>query len=185
VVLDAARACVLGVGVRRTTLTDVARRAGVSRMTVYRRWPDITSLVADLMTREFVAVAEATRPAAREGVAARDVLVDHLIAASTAMRANPVFRKVVDVDPELLLPYLLDRLGASQTTMLGLLEAYLAEGQADGSVRRGDRALLARALLLPVQSFVLSAQVYSDGGSEKTLAKELRRLLDAYLRPDR
>ncbi|MCP2262032.1 transcriptional regulator, TetR family, partial [Streptoalloteichus tenebrarius] len=29
--LDAARECVLAVGVRRTTLTDVARRAGVSR----------------------------------------------------------------------------------------------------------------------------------------------------------
>ena len=40
-VLDAARACVLAVGVRRTTVTDVARRAGVSRMTLYRRFPDL------------------------------------------------------------------------------------------------------------------------------------------------
>ena len=37
--LDAARAGILAVGWRRTTLTDVARRAGVSRMTIYRRWP--------------------------------------------------------------------------------------------------------------------------------------------------
>ena len=37
VLLDAARACVLAVGVRRTTFSDVARRAGVSRMTLYRR----------------------------------------------------------------------------------------------------------------------------------------------------
>ena len=36
-VLDAVRDCVLAVGVRRTTLTDVARRAGVSRMTLYRK----------------------------------------------------------------------------------------------------------------------------------------------------
>ncbi|CAM5511644.1 hypothetical protein SHIRM173S_11244 [Streptomyces hirsutus] len=35
--LDAVRDCVLAVGVRRTTLTDVARRAGVCRMTLYRR----------------------------------------------------------------------------------------------------------------------------------------------------
>ena len=34
--LDAARACILDVGWRRTTLTEVARRAGVSRMTIYR-----------------------------------------------------------------------------------------------------------------------------------------------------
>jgi AcrR family transcriptional regulator len=30
-ILDAARDCILAVGVRRTTMTDVARRAGVSR----------------------------------------------------------------------------------------------------------------------------------------------------------
>ena len=32
--LDAARACILDVGWKRTTLTEVARRAGVSRMTI-------------------------------------------------------------------------------------------------------------------------------------------------------
>src|SRR5439155_16686451 len=42
-VLEAARACVLAVGVRRTTLTDVARRAGLSRMTLYRRYPDVNA----------------------------------------------------------------------------------------------------------------------------------------------
>lgn len=35
-VLDAAKASLLAVGVRRTTLTEVARRAGMSRMTLYR-----------------------------------------------------------------------------------------------------------------------------------------------------
>src|SRR5580704_3193435 len=52
-ILDAAGECVLAYGVRRTSLSDVARRAGVSRPTVYRRWPDRRALVADLMTREF------------------------------------------------------------------------------------------------------------------------------------
>ena len=40
-VLDATRDCVLAYGVRRTTVSDVARRAGVSRMSIYRRWPDV------------------------------------------------------------------------------------------------------------------------------------------------
>jgi len=51
--LDAARACILDVGWRRTTLTEVARRAGVSRMTIYRAWPDMPAVLADLMTREW------------------------------------------------------------------------------------------------------------------------------------
>src|ERR687896_1690893 len=110
-VLDAVRDCVLAVGVRRTTLTDVARRAGVSRMTLYRRWPDVRSLVGDLMTREWVAVARGAIPEADAAVDAREQLVAGLTAGSRALRAHPLFRKILDVDPELLLPYLLDRRG--------------------------------------------------------------------------
>ena len=51
--LTATRECVLAVGWRRTTMTDVARRAGVSRMTVYRRWPDMAALTSDVLAREF------------------------------------------------------------------------------------------------------------------------------------
>src|SRR5256885_12482488 len=65
--LDAARDCVLAVGLRRTTLTDVARRAGVSRMTIYRRWPDMTALVGDLMTREWGGLTQAAVDAASGG----------------------------------------------------------------------------------------------------------------------
>ena len=58
-ILDATRASVLDFGIRRTTLTDVARRAGVSRMTVYRRYPDVDAVLRDLMTREFGAAMAA------------------------------------------------------------------------------------------------------------------------------
>src|SRR3712207_9579757 len=57
--LDAARACILDVGWRRTTLTEVARRAGVSRMTIYRTWSDMPRLLGDLMTREWSTVVSA------------------------------------------------------------------------------------------------------------------------------
>ena len=56
--LDAARACILDVGWRRTTLTEVARRAGVSRMTIYRAWADMPTLLGDLMTREWAGVVD-------------------------------------------------------------------------------------------------------------------------------
>uniref|UniRef100_UPI0024555EF2 TetR/AcrR family transcriptional regulator n=1 Tax=Nocardia abscessus TaxID=120957 RepID=UPI0024555EF2 len=59
-ILDAARACVQEFGVRRTTLTEVARRAGVSRPTVYRRWPDTGALVAELLVRELRGIVAET-----------------------------------------------------------------------------------------------------------------------------
>ena len=57
-ILAAARETILSVGWKRATLTDVARRAELSRMTVYRAYPDMQSILADLMTREWVGQIE-------------------------------------------------------------------------------------------------------------------------------
>ncbi|MGR6916376.1 TetR/AcrR family transcriptional regulator [[Actinomadura] parvosata] len=159
-VLDAARDCVLAYGVRRTTLTDVARRAGVSRMTIYRRWPDVRTLVADLMTREWVRV-----------VAGLDLSdpVRAVVAGVRGLREHPLWRKIVAADPELLVPYLLDRRGASHDAILEVLEPAV-----------GDPAR-ARAVLLVAQSFLLSAPTMLDPVTMDELDAELTALLEAYL----
>ncbi|RFU40854.1 TetR/AcrR family transcriptional regulator [Actinomadura logoneensis] len=197
-VLDAARDCVLAVGVRRTTLTDIARRAGVSRMTLYRRWPDVRTIVADLMTREWTAVGTAVRPSTTGagtggagtgggGATAREALMDGLVTGVAALRDHPLMRKILDVDPELLLPYLLDRLGASQSAFLEIFEEALAAGHADGSIRAGDTARQARALLLVVQSFALSGRTVADPAdpalTPEAFDTELRTILERTLAP--
>ncbi|MGW7379039.1 TetR/AcrR family transcriptional regulator [Streptomyces sp. NPDC054794] len=186
-VLDAVRDCVLAVGVRRTTLTDVARRAGVSRMTLYRRWPDVRTLVGDLMTREWVGVALRAMPEAGPDRSARDTIVEGLVAGVEAFRAHPLFSKIVDVDPELLLPYVLDRRGASQDALLDLLTSGLLDGHADGSVRAGHPHLQARSLLLIVQSFTLSLRTMTDEDdpdlTTATFLAELRTILERTLTP--
>lgn len=186
-VLDAVRDCVLAVGVRRTTLTDVARRAGVSRMTLYRRWPDVRSLVGDLMTREWVGVATRAMPERGGDRTARELIVDGLVDGVAAFRAHPLFRKIVDVDPELLLPYVLDRRGASQDALLELLAGGLRDGHADGSVRVCPPRRQARALLLIVQSFTLSLRTMTDEDdpdlTTAAFLAELRTILERTLTP--
>ncbi|MEV4937227.1 TetR/AcrR family transcriptional regulator [Streptomyces zaomyceticus] len=186
-VLDAARDCVLAVGVRRTTLTDIARRAGVSRMTIYRRWPDVRTLVGDLMTREWIAVAAGAMPPSDDDRPERERIVEGLVAGAAAFRAHPLFHKIVDVDPELLLPYILDRRGASQDALLGLLHTALEDGHEDGSVRRVRPDLQARSLLLVVQSFTLSLRTMTDETdpelSEAAFLDELRTLLERTIAP--
>ncbi|MBB6396178.1 AcrR family transcriptional regulator [Actinomadura coerulea] len=185
-VLDAARDCVLAVGVRRTTLTDIARRAGVSRMTLYRRWPDVRTIVADLMTREWTGIGEALRPP-DDGRPVRPRLVDGLVTGVRTFRDHPLLRKIIEVDPELLLPYLLDRCGASQRAFLAGFEESISAGQRDGTIRAGSPALQARALLLVVQSFGLSAQIMIDaqepGVDAGALDAELRHILERMLAP--
>ncbi|MFI0349178.1 TetR/AcrR family transcriptional regulator [Actinomadura sp. 9N407] len=185
-VLDAARDCVLAVGVRRTTLTDIARRAGVSRMTLYRRWPDVRTIVGDLMTREWLAAALGAQPPADTGPA-RERLVRGLVAGVGAVRSHPLLQKIVEVDPELLLPYMLDRCGASQLAFLEMFEELLREGHRDGSIRTGHTARQARALLLVVQSFGLSGRTMTDDTDpelgDDAFDAELAHILERTLAP--
>ena len=52
-ILDSTYDLLLAVGVRRMTMADIARHSGVSRATLYRRWPNVQSVVAALVTREY------------------------------------------------------------------------------------------------------------------------------------
>src|ERR1700712_2354537 len=97
--LDAAREAILAVGWSRTTVTDIARRAGVSRMTLYRKWPDMQALLADLMTREWT-TSIAASITATDGDRLQRLAAD-LVATIKAVRANPLLGRILDVDPEL------------------------------------------------------------------------------------
>jgi hypothetical protein len=102
------------------------------------------------------------------------------------MRANELFHKIVTVDPELLLPYLLVRQGRTQAALLSLLEAEVADGQRAGVVRAGDPSLLARSVLLAASGFVFSAPTVTDDRHDvASLDQELRELVERYLRPIR
>lgn len=178
-ILDATRAAVLAVGVRRTTLTDVARRAGVSRMTVYRLVPDVNTLILEVMTRDLGALlADVERQASRRRTA-RARLVAVVVEVCRRLPDEPLLRRVLDVDPELLLPYLTDRWGSTQRLAAGHVRRLVTEGQADGSIRRGDAETFARMLVLLVTPYVVSAGAMADLDP----LPELERLVDRWLKP--
>jgi AcrR family transcriptional regulator len=177
-ILDAARSSILDFGVRRTTLTDIARRAGVSRMTVYRRYPDVGAVLRDLMTREFGALMERAGEAA-SGADGRALLVERIVLSVRALREHPLLRKLVDAEPELLLPYLLGRMGETQLRALQLIEHDVRAGQDDGSIRAGDPGSIALGMLLLAQAFVFS---HVERGDDELLA-ELARVADGALAP--
>ncbi|MER7013990.1 TetR/AcrR family transcriptional regulator [Saccharopolyspora sp. NPDC000359] len=181
--LRAARECVLAHGVRRTTLTEIARRAGVSRMTLYRRFPDVDSVVTALMTVEFGEVLHLARAAERTGNA-RQRLVSATVHGVQLLQTAPLLQRVLEADAELLLPYLVERLGSTQLAAEGFLREYLVAGHADGSVRPGNPAVQARSLLLLVQSFVVTAGPATTGIDADDLTAELTKLLDGALRPE-
>ena len=186
--LDAARDCILDVGWRRTTLTEVARRAGVSRMTIYRAWPDMPTVLADLMTREWggvVAVAVAGADARlAAGATTAERLVAGVVATVRALRENELFVRIVELDAELLLPYLLTRRGRSQQAIAEMTAGLIRQGQVDGSIRDGHPVAMARALLLSTHGFVLSAHtMVDDEVGEEALDAELAHVVRRSVAP--
>ena len=177
--LDAARECVLAVGVRRTTVTDVARRAGVSRMTLYRRFPDLEAILAALMTREFGRLVDQAAKQA-SGATARERVVATVVHGSRALAHDPLFMRLLDVDPELLLPYMTRRLGGVQRIAVAAGAAALAVD--DGSVRTDvSPEVRAAAIELIARGFVLGAHGELEPGLDPWA--ELGRAIDGYLRP--
>jgi AcrR family transcriptional regulator len=178
-ILDAAASCVLAYGVDRVTLAEIARRAGVSRPTIYRRWPDTQALLAALLTARIVGVL---RDVPSRG-AGREALVERIVRVAERLRHDDVVMSVFHSAPELAMVYIAERLGTSQQILINAVAAELKVAQRDGSVRAADPRQLAAMCLLITQSTIQSAQIVEPILDADALAIELAHSLNGYLRP--
>jgi len=178
-ILDGAAGCVIAYGVDRVTLAEIARRAGVSRPTVYRRFPDTRSILAALLTMR---ITHALDDVPSRGVG-RERLVERIVAVAARLRRDDVIMSVLHQAPDLAMVYLSERLGTSQQILLDTVAGEIKAAQDDGSVRPGDARQLAAMSLLVTQSTILSAQIVEPILDAETLAGELTRALNGYLKP--
>lgn len=195
-VLDAARTCLLRSGGRKITLAEVAREAGVSRPTIYRRWPEVRSIIGDLLTKEMGTImvahrsridaalrsvdASGTSPCDARGVL--DALVDTTVGVAVAVSENPVFASLRQAQPEVIAPYIVTRLGTSQRSVLAMLTELITQAQELGAIRPGCADHLSAMVLLIAQSAMQSRSMLEPilGAAWNG---ELRAALTGYLAP--
>ena len=183
--LDAAHACILEIGAGRTTMVEVARRSGLGRTTLYRHWPDITALFADLLTRELTAAVSRVDPALPDSTPLEtDALADTLCAVADQIRTDPLLDAMRRDESGLLAEYILRRLGASQRALIDVLRDALDRMFAADPAHAGRAAApTATMLYLAVQGAVLSAPLADPPLDPDTWRAELRRLIRGYLQP--
>ncbi|MCF8589003.1 TetR/AcrR family transcriptional regulator [Gordonia liuliyuniae] len=181
VILDAATRLMSTIGIRRTTMADVARTAGVSRATLYRRFPNVESLAAQVTTREFARIAAAA-PVTGRGATRQAMIVTmtHLVREA---RRHPLLRRIIELDPEFLAPYLLQRTGRTSRSQLAAIEHQIVVGQQDGEIRAGSPRRIAATVLQMAWSFTLTGPVFTAPDDVDVLDDELADLLERYLRP--
>ncbi|BBX45273.1 TetR/AcrR family transcriptional regulator [Mycobacterium cookii] len=173
--MAAAASCVVDFGVERVTLAEIARRAGVSRPTVYRRWPDTRSVLAALLTGH-ITTALSDVPARGK---TREALVQRVVAVADRLRDDDLVMAVLR--SELALVYIAQRLGSSQQMLIDALAADLRAAQHGGGVRAGDPRQLAAMVLLITQSTIQSGQIVRPILNDDALAAELAYSLNGYL----
>jgi AcrR family transcriptional regulator len=151
-------------------------------MTLYRMVPDVEALILSVMTGDFAALLLDAEDQASRRRTARARLVAMTVDVVWRLPEEPLFRRVIEVDPDLLLPYLTERIGSTQRFAISHVERAIADGHADGSVRKGDPEVMATAVLVAVVPFVVSARLLDDIGRDRAI-EELAVGLDGWLRP--
>jgi AcrR family transcriptional regulator len=146
-ILDAALAIAAASGIRNLTMEDVARRAGVGRMTVYRRFGTREALVDALAGREArrcLAELDAASPV--------DAPLAEQVAAgfTTALRLtreHPLLARLARVEPDTVLQ------AFTGSALLPMCTAYLADRLERAGVAADEE--LAELLVRVVISFIL------------------------------
>ncbi|MEV0762388.1 helix-turn-helix domain-containing protein [Nocardia sp. NPDC050435] len=105
-ILDAALVQFGQVGVKKTTIEDIARRAGVDRVTVYRRIgsrDDVVSAVTGREVRNLLAEL-AELPARHDTL--EDLVAGIFVTVVTRWRTHPLVERMLALEPDRLLPQL-------------------------------------------------------------------------------
>ena len=122
-VLDAALELAAASGIRNLTMDDVARRAGVGRMTVYRRFGDKTRLVEALAVREGRRCLAELDAAARPDQPIADQVAEGFVTSVRLAREHPLLNRLARIEPESVLR----ALTADRGAMFALARTFLAE----------------------------------------------------------
>jgi AcrR family transcriptional regulator len=177
-ILDAALALAAESGLRHLTMDDVARRAGVGRMTVYRRFGDRQRLVDALAAREAAAVLAALDAASRP-----DDPIDEQVAAGFATairlaREHPLLNRLARIEPDAVVWALRDDGSALFATCRAQLAERLRAAQRAG-VLAGAAAVdqAAELLVRLVVSFVLVEDTVLPLDGEEAARAVARRLV--------
>src|SRR4051812_13253696 len=119
-ILDAALEAMTTFGLARLSLADVAKRAGLSRQTLYRYFRTKTDLLDAVVAREEQRFLDQITAAADDAAGARDVVVAAIVATLDGVRRHPLINRLLETEPETLVPYLVGGAFPGPTTIVTL-----------------------------------------------------------------
>ena len=147
--LQATYDCVARWGLAKTTVEDAAREAGVSRATVYRYFPGgrdelIGAVVGWEFSRFFLRLYEEVH----EAETLEEVMERGLVFAHNAILGHEVLQRILQTEPEILVPRLTVEASETHKLIAAFLVTYLVRhGMAKGDDLDAAADFLARMVL--------------------------------------
>lgn len=178
-ILDCARELYIEFGLRRTTMDDVAKRAGMGRATLYRRFSDKDQLFQAVIFRDVqqdiakIEAAISRSPNYLEG------LLDAFVMAVLLINRSPLLSRLLVTEPDLVLPFLSIQFESSMTFGRQFMAERIAHGQQAKHIKQLPPDMTAEMILRLVQSLMLSP----NGTISATDEASVRAFADTLLRP--
>jgi AcrR family transcriptional regulator len=147
--LQATYDCVARWGLAKTTVEDAAREAGVSRATVYRYFPGgRDELIGAVVAWEFARFFLRLYDEIHDVDTLEEVMERALTFAHNAILEHEVLQRILQTEPEILLPRLTVEANQTHAVVAAFLKPYLVRhGLADGVDLDQAADFLARMVL--------------------------------------
>ena len=177
-VLDAAYEQFCISGVSRASMEEVARRAGMARITIYRKFATKDALVDAVIMREFQRYfAEFVDEMSRAHTAA-DRLVAGFVTSLMTLGRNPLIRTLLQTEPAMLPGVVGGGDGRTAAGVRAFVEKQLVQEQQAGNISEDVPALEAADMLVRIAgSFLTSPSDLIDYDDADALADIARRFL--------
>ncbi|MGW3349503.1 TetR/AcrR family transcriptional regulator [Nonomuraea rubra] len=170
-------------GIRRSTMEDVAKRARVSRITVYRRFATKDVLVEHVVRREFRRYFDQFLVDIEQAGTAADRVVLGFVSSLRAIRSNPLIGGLIAAEPDLLVPSMINDGGQTLATVRQFVAGQLRREQRAGHVPGDlDTDLVAELMVRVSASFLAIPSQVVDLDDDAQLAAVARRFLVPMLR---
>ncbi|GAA5090681.1 TetR/AcrR family transcriptional regulator [Nocardia iowensis] len=183
-VLDSAYEQFCRMGIQRSTMEDVARRAKVSRITVYRRFATKDALVQQVILREFRRYFDQFLVDIKQARTAADRVVLGFVSSLHAIRRNPLIGGLITAEPDLLVGSMIGDEGRTLAAVRQFVAGQLRHEQRAGHVSAElDAELVAEMMVRVSGSFLAIPSHLVDLDDDAQLAALARQFLVPMLEP--
>ncbi len=174
--LDAAMAAFLDFGVRRSSMNEIARRAGVSPATLYRWFEGKDELVGAVVLREARGILRSLKYAVDLTAPAEDQFAEGATILVRLLRDHPLVDRLKLTEPESILP-LLTVEGAGLIELgTEYLVTLIRDGQRGGSLAAFDPAPIAEFFARVIHSMVVTPAPALPLAADATFSEVVRSL---------